>query len=129
MNYFQQKLTNKPTLIDLYEIFTQIIDRTKVKITLFKGFAQQRGRSKSATTSKSAIGIVENAFEILGNVVDYKENIAISPLSIVGGMYMLAAGSAGDSRQQVYFAPFKFLSEFAFQVIYINIFNIRFWML
>jgi len=65
------------------------------------GFAQQRGRSKTATTSKSAIGIVENAFEILGNVVDYKENIAISPLSIVGGMYMLAAGSAGDSRQQI----------------------------
>jgi len=69
------------------------------------GFAQQRGRPKTAiktaTTSKSAIGIVENAFEILGNVVDYKENIAISPLSIVGGMYMLAAGSAGDSRQQI----------------------------
>merc|ERR1711868_55740 len=65
------------------------------------GFAQQRGRSKTATTSKSAIGIVENAFEILGNVVDYKENIAISPLSIVGGMYMLAAGSAGESRQQI----------------------------
>merc|ERR1711868_76809 len=65
------------------------------------GFAQQRGRSRTATTSKSAIGIVENAFEILGNVVDYKENIAISPLSIVGGMYMLAAGSAGDSRQQI----------------------------
>jgi len=70
------------------------------------GFAQ-RGRqksattSKTATTSKSAIGIVENAFEILGNVVDYKENIAISPLSIVGGMYMLAAGSAGNSRQQI----------------------------
>merc|ERR1711868_347394 len=65
------------------------------------GFAQQRGKSRTATTSKSAIGIVENAFEILGNVVDYKENIAISPLSIVGGMYMLAAGSAGDSRQQI----------------------------
>jgi len=69
------------------------------------GFAQQRGRPKTAiktaTTSKSAIGIVENAFEILGNVVDYKENIAISPLSIVGGMYMLAAGSAGDSRQEI----------------------------
>jgi len=69
------------------------------------GFAQQRGRQKSAiktaTTSESAIGIVENAFEILGSVVDYKENIAISPLSIVGGMYMLAAGSAGDSRQQI----------------------------
>merc|ERR1711973_988567 len=64
------------------------------------GFAQKQ-RSRSATTSKSAIGIVENAFEILGNVVDYKENIAISPLSIVGGMYMLAAGSAGDSRQQI----------------------------
>merc|ERR1712227_267086 len=65
------------------------------------GFAQQRGKSRTATTSKSAIGIVENAFEILGNVVDYKENIAISPLSIVGGMYMLAAGSAGNSRQQI----------------------------
>merc|ERR1712012_1230290 len=65
------------------------------------GFAQQRGRSKTATTSESAIGIVENAFEILGNVVDYKENIAISPLSIVGGMYMLAAGSAGESRQEI----------------------------
>merc|ERR1711973_364816 len=64
------------------------------------GFAQKQ-RGRSATTSKSAIGIVENAFEILGNVVDYKENIAISPLSIVGGMYMLAAGSAGESRQQI----------------------------
>jgi len=35
----------------------------------------------------------------LNPVIKYDENIAISPLSIVGAMYMLAAGAAGESRQ------------------------------
>ena len=50
---------------------------------------------------KTAQTIREKAFDIINHQVNYDENIVLSPLSIVGSMYMLAAGSAGESRKQI----------------------------
>jgi len=50
---------------------------------------------------QTARTIREKAFDIINHQVKYDENIVLSPLSILGCMYMLAAGSAGESRKQI----------------------------
>jgi len=62
---------------------------------------------------ETAATIRERAFDIISSQVKYDENIALSPLSIVGAMYMLAAGSAGESRSQI-------LSSLNFQAVVEN---------
>ena len=48
---------------------------------------------------QTARTIREKAFDIINHEVKYDQNIVLSPLSILGCMYMLAAGSAGESRK------------------------------
>merc|ERR1712179_2389 len=43
----------------------------------------------------------EFGWDLLFNSGNSVENKVISPMSIMGAMYMLAAGSAGDSRQEI----------------------------
>ena len=50
---------------------------------------------------KQARSIRDNGLDILFNNVDVSENMVISPLSLIGCMYMLAAGSAGETREQI----------------------------
>jgi len=49
----------------------------------------------------SATEIRNKGIDILFNNVDVDENMVISPLSIMGCMYMLAAGAAGETRKEI----------------------------
>merc|ERR1711962_569609 len=59
------------------------------------------GKSLKAVTRESSKSIRNHGLELLFNEVEVNENIVISPMSIIGCMYMLAAGSAGESRAEI----------------------------
>jgi len=63
--------------------------------------ASKTPSKKVSTDRKLAISIRERSWDLIDSLVKYDENIAISPLSIIGAMYMLAAGSAGNSRKEI----------------------------
>ena len=66
-----------------------------MKIKLVGAVVVEKMKEQTART------IREKAFDIINHEVKYDENIVLSPLSILGCMYMLAAGSAGESRKQI----------------------------
>jgi len=66
----------------------------------FLALASAQNQS-AAKLKKQARSIRDNGLDVLFNNVDVSENMVISPLSVIGCMYMLAAGSAGETREQI----------------------------
>jgi len=67
---------------------------------LFLGLSDA-GRSQGKVTRDASKSIRDHGLELLFNEVEVDKNIVISPMSIIGCMYMLAAGSAGESRAEI----------------------------
>merc|ERR1712110_281092 len=60
-----------------------------------------RGNRPRESVKKVAGGIRSNSFDLMADLVEFDQNIVISPLSIMGAMFMLAAGTAGESRKEI----------------------------
>ena len=48
-----------------------------------------------------ASSVRTKGLEVLFDQVELDKNAVISPLSVIGCMYMLAAGAAGESRREI----------------------------
>ena len=75
--------------------------RTSTKYADFVIYLAGRGGRQKSMLKTSATEIRNKGIDILFNNVDVDENMVISPLSIMGCMYMLAAGAAGESRREI----------------------------